>query len=102
MKGAKYVCTKIILRSAPLWVLPLVALLFQLAGVSPVRAATCDRTSTICEFDTQTTVSVSDLNVVCTPPSPITQEVRLIGAVKVNSFDGTADLDGQRYSLHCS
>jgi hypothetical protein len=62
-----------------LWMLILVALLFPLAGASPVMAAICDRTSTVCEFDTQTTVSVSDVDVICTPPSPITQEIRLTG-----------------------
>jgi hypothetical protein len=62
-----------------LWVLSLVALLIQLAGVSPGRAATCERTRTMCEFDAQTTVSVSNLNIVCTPPSPITQEIEISG-----------------------
>jgi len=59
--------------------LSLVAMLLQLAGASPVMAATCDRTSMICEIDTQTTVSVSNLNIACTPPSPITQEIQLTG-----------------------
>ncbi len=62
-----------------LWMLSLVALWFQVAGVSPVMAATCDRTSTICEFDTQAIVSVANLDVLCTPPSPITQAIRLTG-----------------------
>src|SRR6266545_4426006 len=61
------------------WMLSLVAMSLQLAGASPVMAATCDRTSTICEFDAQAIVSVSDLNIACTPPSPITQEIRLNG-----------------------
>jgi hypothetical protein len=62
-----------------LWGLTLVAMFIQLAGASPVMAATCDRTSTICEFDTQSTVSVSNLNIVCVSPSPITQEIGLSG-----------------------
>lgn len=59
--------------------LVLVVVLLQLAAVSPVSSATCERTSTVCEFDTQTIVSVSNLTIVCTPPSPITQEIRLSG-----------------------
>src|SRR6266498_5204556 len=62
-----------------LWMLLLCLMFLQFAGASPAMAATCDRTSTICEFDTQTTVSVSNLNVACTPPSPITQENQLTG-----------------------
>jgi hypothetical protein len=62
-----------------LWVLSLVPISLSLAKVSPVKAETCDRTSTICEFDTQATVSVSNLNIVCVSPSPITQEIRLNG-----------------------
>jgi hypothetical protein len=62
-----------------LWRLSLLAMLLSLTGVSPALAATCDRTSTTCVFDTQTTISVSNLNVVCTPPSPITQEIQLGG-----------------------
>lgn len=62
-----------------LWILSLVALLFPLMGASPALAATCDRTSTICVFDTQAIIPVANLNVVCTPPSPITQEIRLNG-----------------------
>jgi hypothetical protein len=62
-----------------LWVLPLVAMLLQFAEASPVSAATCERTSTMCVFDIQTTVSVSNLKIACTPPSPITQEIQLTG-----------------------
>ncbi|SRR6266498_1231656 len=62
-----------------LWMLLLCLMFLQFAGASPAMAATCDRTSTICEFDTQTTVSVSNLNIACTPPSPITQEIQLTG-----------------------
>ena len=60
-------------------VLLIVVISLQFAMASPMIAGTCERTSTVCEFDVQTTVSVSDLNVACTPPSPITQGIQLIG-----------------------
>jgi hypothetical protein len=62
-----------------LWILSLVALLLSLTGASPALAATCDRMSTICEFDTEAIVPVTNLNVVCTPPSPITQGIQISG-----------------------
>lgn len=31
------------------------------------------------EFNTQATVSVSNVNIVCTPPSPVNQDIRLTG-----------------------
>jgi hypothetical protein len=62
-----------------LWVLPLVAMLLQFAEASPASAATCERTSTMCVFDIQTTVSVSNLGIACTPPSPITEGMQING-----------------------
>ncbi len=57
-----------------LWALPLAAMLLQLAGASPATAQ-----SGASEFNIQTTVSVSNLDLICTPPSPITQGIRLTG-----------------------
>ena len=68
-----------------LWALELVAMILQLAGVPPVRAATCERLSANCEFDAQAIVSVSNLNVVCTPPSPITQGIQLTGDLVIRA-----------------
>jgi hypothetical protein len=62
-----------------LLMLSLLAMLLSLTGVSPALDATCDRTSTICEFDAQAIVSISNANIACTPPSPITQAIRLTG-----------------------
>ena len=68
-----------------LWMLSLLAMLLSLTGASPALAATCDRTSTICEFDTQAIVSVSNVNLVCTPPSPITQEIQITGDLVIRA-----------------
>jgi hypothetical protein len=62
-----------------LWMLSLVASLLSLTAASPALAATCDGTSTICEFDREAIVSVANLNFVCTPPSPITQGIQITG-----------------------
>lgn len=59
--------------------MPIVAILLQFMGASPVTATTCERISPNCEFDAEATVSVSNFNVVCTPPSPITQGIQLNG-----------------------
>jgi len=64
-----------------LLVLPLVALLLYFAGAAPVAAG--EGASPI---HAQTTVSVADLDVVCTPPSPITpQNIRLNGDFVINA-----------------
>jgi hypothetical protein len=57
-----------------LWVLLLAAMLLQVVGAS--NAAAQDGAS---ESNTQAIVSVSNLDFVCTPPSPITQGIRLSG-----------------------
>jgi hypothetical protein len=70
---------KLFLNQRFLWALVLVAMFLRSAGTPPVMAATCDRTSTMCEFDTQAVVSVSNLNVVCVSPNPITEGIQLTG-----------------------
>ncbi len=55
-------------------VLPLAAMWLQFTGASP---AVADGGAS--EFNIQATVSVSNLDLVCTPPSPITQGIRLTG-----------------------
>jgi hypothetical protein len=68
-----------------LWMLSLFALLLSFTGASPALAATCDRMSTICEFDTQAIVSVANVNLVCTPPSPITQGIQISGDLVIRA-----------------
>jgi hypothetical protein len=57
--------------------LPLIVMSFQFAGASPAAAE-----GGATEFNIQTTVPVSNINVVergCVPPSPIDQNIRLNG-----------------------
>ena len=63
---------KLIFSRHFLWLLPLLALVFQFAGASPAAAL-----SGAYVFDTQATVSVSDLTL--HPPNPCYQDVRLSG-----------------------
>lgn len=53
------------------------AAILALAGAAPAVAR--DEEGGASEFNNQATVSVSDLNIVCTPPNPINQGIRLTG-----------------------
>ena len=57
-----------------LQVLPLAAILLLLAGGAPVTAE-----NGASETNTQAMVSVSNLNIVCTPPSPVNPTIQLTG-----------------------
>jgi hypothetical protein len=60
-----------------LWLLPIVAILLQFMGTSPMMAKTCDRIGPNCEFDAQAIVSVLDLDLY--PGSPCDQGIRFNG-----------------------
>jgi hypothetical protein len=63
-----------------IWLLPLIVMLPHLVAASPT---TDERGAS--ELNTEAIISVSNLDLACTPPSPVTQTIRLTGKFVVQA-----------------